>query len=533
VSGLRTPSPSARHDPALHPDPGDGRVALSVEGVSKRFGAVVANDNVDLSIDRGEVRGLVGENGAGKTTLTSIVAGVYVPDAGRVVVDGAHHRFLTPSDALRAGISIVHQHPMLVENQTVTQNVALVASRRRRRFDRQAIEAELRRLADEYGLAVDPRSIVGQLSPPEQQRVEILLALHARSNIIILDEPTAILPPGDVTSLIETVKRLGAQGKAVIFISHKLEEVLELADTITVMRAGAVVETVDRADADADILARLMVGGDVPEIRVRSPSARGAVALRVSEVEVASEARSVEVRGASLRVSAGEILGVAGVDGNGQPELMDAIAGLRAVTAGRIELLGGDVTRLSVEERAGRGLAHVPEDRRGQGLALSMSVAWNIGLRHFQTTGGSRWSVDYRALRDLASELIEAFDIRGATVDTPVGDLSGGNQQKVMLARELSTQPKALLASNPTAGLDVGAAAFVHERLLTTRDQGCAIVVVSPDLDELMLLSDRLVVMYRGTTVGATMERPFSRHRLGLLMGGVQTGGSAATEFES
>jgi simple sugar transport system ATP-binding protein len=280
-----------------------------------------------------------------------------------------------------------------------------------------------------------------------------------------------------------------------------------------------------------DVLARLMVGGEVPEVTVRPPRARGALALRAADVTVASAARSVEVHGATLEVHAGEILGVAGVDGNGQPELMDAIAGLRAVSGGRIELLGEDVTGWDVDALARHGLAHIPEDRRAEGLALPMSVAWNIGIRHFQQAGTSRWAVDYRALRRLAAELIEDFDVRGATPDTAVGDLSGGNQQKVLLARELSTEPKVLLASNPTAGLDVGAAAFVHEQVLAARDRGCAIVLVAPDLDELMLLSDRIVVMYGGRTVGEVMERPFSRQRLGLLMGGVGREGPAAVEL--
>lgn len=506
-------------DTARHPS-GGGQVVLALEGVSKSFGEIVANRDVCLTLEKGEVRGLVGENGAGKSTLAAIVSGVYRPDAGRMSVNGRYHRFATPNDALEAGVSMVHQHPMLVANLTVTQNVALGATRRRWLFHRRAIEDALMRLGDKYGLAVQPQAKVAELSPPDQQRAEILIALYADSSIIILDEPTAILPPADIARLSETIRGLAKGGKTVIFISHKLDEVLRLADRVTVMRRGSIIDTIERRDADVTALATSMVGSEVPQVTRGPPGVLGPSVFRAIDLSVPATGRRMPVKSVTLAVSAGEVLGVAGVDGNGQPELIEALAGLRRTGAGRIEFEDDDVTGCGAEILAKRGMGHIPEDRRTQGLALPMSVAWNIGLRHFETSKKRRWSVDYLALRRLAEDAIEAFDIREATPDTPVGDLSGGNQQKVMLARELGTKPKLLLVSNPSTGLDVRAAAFVHDRLFAARDEGCAIIVVSSDLDELLLLSDRIVVMYRGQIVGES-GRPFSRQSLGLLMSGV------------
>jgi general nucleoside transport system ATP-binding protein len=455
----------------------------------------------------------------------AIASGLYRPDAGAVLVDGERREFHSALDGIAAGITMVHQHFMLIDRLTVAENIILgmPGSSLLHLTDDEARVAEL---GKRYGLPVDPRENVSRLAPSQQQRVEILAALYRGSRVLILDEPTSVLAPPEIESLFETVRRLVGEGRSIVFVSHKLDEVLAICDRVSVMRGGRLEATLQRSEADAASLVRLMVGRQLPE-RASRPSAPppGEVALRLESVAVDGE-RGGHVEGVDLDVRNGEILGIGGVEGNGQNELIEAVVGLRHVRAGRLLLHGTDISDHSVAKRAGLGVAYVPEDPRRNGLLLAFSVGWNMGLRHFRRSGcwPQRLLVDFRGFRRLAAAAITQFDIRAATPDRPAGNLSGGNQQKLVLARELSTRPKLLVVVNPTVGLDVGAQSYVYETLRAERDRGVAVLLVSTDLDEVEALSDRIAVMYRGRVVGVLPAGDLSRERVGLLMGGRQEG---------
>jgi simple sugar transport system ATP-binding protein len=512
---------------------------LSMRGIRVAFGPVVANDDVDLVVAAGEIHALLGENGAGKSTLMRVLAGLIVPVAGEVVIDGAAEPLGSPHEAMRLGIGMVHQHFMLVPTLTVAENVCLgLTSTGRFLPDLKAAGRRIRDLASRHGLEIDPDARIAHLSVAGRQRVEILKALFRGARILILDEPTAVLTPQETEGLFRILRALAAAGTAIIFISHKLNEVMALTETITVLRQGRVAATLRTADTDARALARLMVGADVrlPTLEdseassphpLAAPSTsshgRGAerTILAVSGLVCRDADGVARVDGASLEVGAGEIVGLAGVDGNGQQELAEAIVGLRAAEAGRIAIAGEDVTRAGVARRIALGLAHIPEDRHHTALVEPLAIRDNIALERIGEPPLSRrgW-IDRKAVARLAAEVMAAFDIRASGPGQTAGTLSGGNQQKIVLGRALSRDPRLVVAVQPARGLDVGATAFVHRQLLARRAAGAGVLLVSTELDEILALSDRILVVYKGRITGAMARRDISVERLGLMMAG-------------
>jgi simple sugar transport system ATP-binding protein len=509
-------------------------VELELKGITKRFGSLVANDRIDLSVSPGQVHALLGENGAGKTTLMNVLYGLLQPDEGEILLDEKAVHFASPKDAIAAGIGMVHQHFMLVPVFTVAENVTLgheetlpggLLDRRRARRD----VAELSR---RYGLAVNPDALVGDLPVGIQQRVEIIKALVRDASVLILDEPTAVLTPAETEDLFRIIRQLKAGGTSVVFISHKLKEVQAIADTITVLRRGAVVGD-KPPSATEDELAAMMVGRNV-QLKVSKDAARpGDVVLDVEDLTVADETGRVYVNEISFQVRAGEILGLAGVQGNGQTELTEALLGLRPISSGHIRLNGRDLTHSTPRQRLHAGVAYVPEDRQEDGLVGEFSVADNMILDGYDRPPfASGINLDLGAIAKNAAEMVQEFDVRTSSADTPVGTLSGGNQQKVILARELGREHKVLVASQPTRGLDVGSIEFVHRRIVQQRDHGVAVLIVSSELDEIYALADRIAVMYEGRITGF---RPPSVpvEELGLLMAGSKVPGALADAPEA
>jgi general nucleoside transport system ATP-binding protein len=465
--------------------------ALELRGITKRFGSLVANDAIDFELAPGEVHALLGENGAGKSTLMNVLYGLYQPDAGEIRMDGKRVRINSPKDAIERGIGMVHQHFMLIPVMTVAENVVLASEPTHGPFlDLAAARKRVLDVSNSLGLAVDPDARVEEISVGMQQRVEIVKALYRNAQILILDEPTAVLTPQEATDLFRILNTLRSDmGTSIIFITHKLGEVLDQADRITVLRRGQAVETVPREGATEESLARLMVGREV--------------LLRVQKEASHPEKAVLEVRDLSLDARAGEIVGIAGVDGNGQAELVEAITGLRRPTAGTINVSGHDLTRADARASLDARIGHIPEDRHRRGLVLEFSLAENLALRDYRRAPVSRLGIlSPRRIVAKARGLLEEFDVRGGGPQTPAFALSGGNQQKVVIAREVSDNPDLLVAAQPTRGLDVGAIEFVHRRLVEERDRGRAILLVSFELDEILGLSDRILVMYRGQIVG-------------------------------
>jgi simple sugar transport system ATP-binding protein len=479
-------------------------VELELRGITKRFGPLVANDGISLSVAPGQVHALLGENGAGKTTLMNVLYGLMQPDEGEIVVDGAPVSFTSPKDAIAAGIGMVHQHFMLVPVFTVAENVTLGIEQADRvgLLDRRRTRREVADLSHRYGLDVDPDALVEDLPVGIQQRVEIVKALVRQANVLILDEPTAVLTPAETEELFRIVRQLRDGGTSVIFISHKLREVQAIADTITVLRRGAVVGQREPS-ATADDLAALMVGRNV-QLRVsKEPAKPGAAVLEVADLVVRGDDGRTWVDGLSFDVRAGEILGIAGVQGNGQTELCEALMGLRPAAAGAVTLNGRNLTRATPHARLRAGIAYVPEDRTEDGLVGSFSVAENLILDMYDRRPfASGINLNLPAIAKNAAERITEFDVRTGSAATPAGTLSGGNQQKVILARELGREHKVLIASQPTRGLDVGSIEFVHRRIVEQRDHGVAVIIVSSELDEIYALADRIAVMYEGKIVG-------------------------------
>jgi simple sugar transport system ATP-binding protein len=497
---------------------------LELRGITKRFPGVLANDHIDLSLEEGEIHALLGENGAGKTTLMNILYGLYQPDEGQIVVRGQPVVVHSPGDAIANGIGMVHQHFMLIPVFTVTENVMLgeESTRFGGVLDRGAAAERIRSISGQYNLAVDPDSYVRDLPVGVQQRVEIIKLLYRNANILIFDEPTAVLTPQEADELFEIMRSLAGQGKSIIFITHKLREVLDVADRITVIRRGKVVGSVLPADADQNQLAALMVGRAVQLDLDRGPANPGEVVLKVENLVMADETRQVTVEGVSFEVRAGEVLGLAGVQGNGQTELVEAVTGLRAPAEGKITLLGRDVTRASPREVTELGAAHIPEDRQRDGLVLPFPVADNLVLNQYYLPPYAKGAVmDDRQILATALREIQAFDVRTPGPQTPVGSLSGGNQQKVIVARELSRPIRLLVAAQPTRGLDVGSIEYIHNQILKRRDNGVAVLLVSTELDEILQLSDRIAVMYRGKIADVVSAEESSKELLGLLMAGV------------
>ncbi len=499
---------------------------LELAGITKRFGTLVANDHVSLTVEPGEIHCLLGENGAGKSTLMNVVFGMLRPDEGEVLVDGEVFRPSDSGEAVRRGIGMVHQHFMLVPVFTVAENVVLgfEPTRRTGILDRRRARSEIARLSEEFGLEVDPDATVESLPVGVQQRVEILKALHRDAQVLILDEPTAVLTPQEIESLFAIVRSLAASGRSVLFITHKLKEVMAVADRITVMRLGKVVGTTTPGESDEGGLASMMVGRTVELVVHKEPAQPGRPVLRLRNLTVADERGAVAVDGLEIDVHAGEILAVAGVQGNGQTELVEALTGLRPVVSGSIELDGTDMTGSSPEEMLRAGVAHVPEDRQRDGLVLAMSVEDNLVLDVYNRAPFAR--LGSRALDVVhanALEKLSAFDIRASSVESPVSALSGGNQQKVVVARELSREIKLLVASQPTRGLDVGSIEYVHRQIVAERDKGVAVVIVSSELDEVLALGDRIAVMFRGRIVGVVGPET-GREAIGLMMAGSGAG---------
>ncbi|MDQ3890376.1 MAG: ABC transporter ATP-binding protein [Actinomycetota bacterium] len=507
--------------PSPPPAPAQGESLVSLHGIVKDFPRVRANDRVDFELRAGEIHALLGENGAGKTTLMNILAGLYRADSGEIAVHGERVDLRSPRDAIDRGIGMVHQHFRLVDRFTVAENVTLGWRSPRTIIRRRALDAEIAGLAEEYRMRVDPARPVWQLSVGEQQRVEILKNLYRGADVLILDEPTAVLTPQEAAGLFESLRRMAAGGRGVVFITHKLDEVMAVADRITVLRRGRNVATVAKGGTSERELARMMIGHELPAARAEGDVEPGELILALEGLEADDDRGLPALAGVDLAVSAGEIVGVAGVAGNGQRELAEAIVGLRPARRGRVLLRGRDVTHASVARRVASGVGYCPEDRLRQGVAPGLSVAENLISKRYRTAPvGGRFLLHRRAARRAAAELATSFDIRGADLDAPAASLSGGNLQKVVLAREISADPVLLIAAQPTRGLDVGAAHFTRRLLLEQRARGRAVLVISEDLDELLELSDRVAVMYEGRIDAVIPAREADEERIGLLMAG-------------
>jgi general nucleoside transport system ATP-binding protein len=504
-------------------------VKLELTGITKHFGSLVANDHIDLTVEPGEIRALLGENGAGKTTLMNVLIGLVQPDAGEIRVDGKPVVIHSPKDAIAARIGMVHQHFMLVPVFTVAENVTLglEPTRALGLLDRRRARSEVRNLSERYGLQVDPDAYVEDLPVGVQQRVEIIKTLIREASVLILDEPTSVLTPGETDDLFRIMRELRAGGRSIVFISHKLKEVQAIADTITIIRRGKVVGERPPTATDTE-LAALMVGRPV-QLRVsKRPAQPGDVVLDVQHLTVAGEHGSPVVDDVSFQVRAGEILGVAGVQGNGQTELCEALLGLRPAS-GSVLLNGRDVSHATPRDRLRAGIGYIPEDRQEDGLVGDFSVADNMILDVYDRRPfASGIALDLSAIRDNAVSRVAEFDVRTTSVDTATQTLSGGNQQKVILAREIGREIKVLLASQPTRGLDVGSIEFVHRRIVEQRDQGVAVVIVSSELDEIYALADRIAVMYEGKITGFRTPA-VSVEELGLLMAGGSGAGRPGT----
>jgi general nucleoside transport system ATP-binding protein len=500
---------------------------IEAVGIGKIYpGGVVANDGVNLSIEKGEVHAVVGENGAGKSTLMKILFGIEHPDAGRIMLDGSPVRFSNPREAIDAGIGMVFQHFSLVPSFSVYENVALGSEPKAGiRFDRYKAIDEVRRLSETFRLHVDPLPPVRSLPVGQQQRVEILKALYRKARILILDEPTAVLAPQEVAELFVAIRSLIEQGCTVIFIAHKLPEVLEISDNITVMRQGRTVGRVKTKEVTEKELATMMVGREITLRVERADTGTGEVAAEVEGLRVVNARGNEVVAGLDLKVRTGEVVGLVGVEGNGQAEVLEAIAGLRHAAAGRIRIADRDVGGLSVLERRSLGLSSIPEDRLAEGLATGASVAENlVATRLGDSRYVRRGLLDLKAIRAHAQQLIDRFSIRVSGPNAAVGTLSGGNMQKVVVARELSEQPRVLLVSQPTRGVDLSATQFIWRTITEARDRGAAVLLSSADLSELLALSDRLVVLYRGRIVAAFRNSPdLTPETLGTYMLGLAT----------
>ncbi len=495
---------------------------LELRNITKQFPGVLANDHIDLTLEQGEIHALLGENGAGKSTLMNILYGLYSPDEGEILIRGQVTKITGPTDAIRQGIGMVHQHFMLVPVLTVAENVMLgEESTKGLVLDRKQVANRIRELSQRHGLEVDPDVKIEDISVGVRQRVEIIKVLYRNANILILDEPTAVLTPQEADDLFGILRSLRDQGVSIIFISHKLREVLELADRVTVIRRGRVVGEAKTAGASQAMLAELMVGRQVTLTVDKTSAQAGEPVLVVEDLKVLDNHLHIAVNGASLEVRAGEILGVAGVQGNGQTELVEALTGLRTVQNGTVQIAGQDVTNATPRKVTECGVSHIPEDRQEDGLVLSFPVHDNLIINTYHRPPFSKGMVvNQKAIVGQADGLIEQFDIRTPSAAVPVSNLSGGNQQKVIVARELNRPIKLLIANQPTRGLDVGSIEFIHKQLVQKRDDGAAVLLVSAELDEIMGLADRIAVMFKGKFTAIVDADEVSKEQVGLMMAG-------------
>jgi simple sugar transport system ATP-binding protein len=493
---------------------------LELRGITKQFPGVLANDHIDFDLLPSEVHALLGENGAGKSTLMSILYGLYTADSGEILMDGKPVTIGSPKDAIELGIGMVHQHFMLIPVMTVTENIVLAQEPKQAGvlLDYDAAAERVRELSSSFGLAVDPHARIEKITVGQQQRVEILKALYRGAQILILDEPTAVLTPQEAQELFAIIESLKEQGKSIVFISHKLNEVLEVADRVSVLRRGKLVETIPREGATEAKLARSMVGREVLLRVEKKPATPGEPLLRVEDLSVRDDRGLDAVRGVSFDVKAGEIVGIAGVDGNGQSELIDALTGLRNVAGGRITVGDRDLTRATARQALDAGMGHIPEDRHRRGLILDFNLAENLVLHDYSKEPFSRFGwVNPRSWFRWAAGLLKEFDVRGGGPATRSGSLSGGNQQKVVVAREVTRNPSVLIAAQPTRGLDVGAIEFVHRRLVEQRDAGKAVLLVSLELEEILSLADRILVLYEGR-IAAEFPPDVTEEEVGIAM---------------
>jgi simple sugar transport system ATP-binding protein len=500
---------------------------VELHGIVKRFPGVVANDHIDFEVRAGEIHALLGENGAGKTTLMRILYGLYQPDEGQIMIDGQPVTIHSPADSIRLGLGMIHQHFMLVPTLSVAANIALgLPSSRGILLDHDLVARRVQELSEAYGLEVDTQAMVWQLAVGEQQRVEILKALYRGAALLILDEPTAVLIPQEVDDLFTTLRRMAAEGHALIFISHKLHEVLAISDRVTVLRNGCVVRTLKTAETNRQELARLMVGREVL-LRVERPAVElGAARLSLTDLWSTGDKGLPAVRGVNLEVRAGEILGIAGVSGNGQRELAETIAGLRQPTQGQVTIDGKDVTGWRPEKLIAQGLAYISEERFLDGVVKDLTVEENLMLEEHGHPPFSRGiMLDFPKIARHTNQLIKDFEIKTPSTQTPLRNLSGGNIQKLILARELSRKPGVLIASQPTRGVDIGSTEYIHQRLISQRAEGTATVLISEDLDEVRNLSDRIAVMYEGRVIGVVKREEATVEKLGLMMAGVAADG--------
>ncbi|MBT1278733.1 ABC transporter ATP-binding protein [Thermoanaerobacter sp. CM-CNRG TB177] len=494
---------------------------LEVKNITKVFPKVVANDNVNLTVEKGEIHAILGENGAGKSTLMNIIYGLYKPDSGQLIFDGEELNLSGPHEAIEKGIGMVHQHFMLIPVLTVAENIVLGAEPKGITYDREKANELIREISKKYHLEIDPEAKVKDLSVGLQQRVEILKAFYRKAKLLILDEPTAMLTPQETEKLFEIMRGLVKQGMSIIFISHKLEEVLEISDRVTVMRRGKTVGTLNTKETNEQELANLMVGREVVLRIEKSEYKPGDVVLSVKNLNVVDQQNVPKVKNVSFEIHEGEIFGLAGIDGNGQLELVEAIMGLRPKKSGNILFYGKDVTNFTTRQLYREGISYIPQDRQADGLVLDFTIAENLILREYKDSAYSRHGViQYKKVYENAERKVKEFDIRPPEYMLKARGLSGGNQQKVILAREVGYNPKLLIAVQPTRGMDVGAIEYIHKRILELRDRGAAVFLISLELEEIMSLSDRIGVIYNGQLMDILDGKTATREQIGMLMAG-------------
>lgn len=505
---------------------------VELKQITKVFPGIIANDSISFKLHKGEIHALLGENGAGKSTLMNVVFGLYQPEEGSIEVNGEPVIIDSPNRAIELGIGMVHQHFKLVQPFTVTENIILGSEPKKgTRINYKKATEEIRQLSEQYGLQVNPNAKIHDISVGMQQRVEILKTLYRGAEILIFDEPTAVLTPQEISELMEIMKRLVAEGKSIILITHKLKEIMQIADNVTIIRRGKVVDTVKKSETTPQELAEKMVGRNVTFKVDKKPAEPGSVVLEMANIVSNNKERTAVLQGLNLQVRAGEILGIAGVDGNGQSELIEALTGLRHVDGGTVKLLGQDITNMSPRKITESGVSHIPEDRHKHGLVLDFSVSENMVLEtYYKPPFNKGGFLNFDAIDKHATRLVERFDVRTPSIATHARSLSGGNQQKAIIAREIDKNPTLMIAAQPTRGLDVGAIEFVQQQLIAQRDQGKAVLLISFELDEIINVSDRIAVIYEGQIVGEVLPEKTNDQELGLMMAGSTAKRGAAHE---